>query len=118
MTLSKLLQERLSKNGEVSEGDWLNYTVKVMMEWIHQMIIELYVQQAVLETDHVLFFMKPRPKGSFTYDIKLRARFFSPCMKSNQKQSDFLKKNLFVYYKQSNEEPTMATRVDAKSTPC
>ena len=54
--------------------------------------VELYVQQAVLETDHVLFFMKPRPKGSFTYDIKLRARFFSPCMKSNQKQLDFLKK--------------------------
>ena len=41
---NKLLWERLSKKGEVPEGEWLNYTIIVMVEWIDQMIIEMYRQ--------------------------------------------------------------------------
>ena len=30
--------------GEVPEGDWLNYTVKVTVTWYDQVIIEMFVQ--------------------------------------------------------------------------
>ena len=42
--LDKLLWERPSKEGEVSEGDWLNYTVKITVQWFGQEIIEMFVQ--------------------------------------------------------------------------
>ena len=41
----KLLEERLSKRRKVLEGDRLNYTVKVMVTWFDQVIIEMFVQQ-------------------------------------------------------------------------
>ena len=41
--------------GEVPEGDWLNYTAKLMVKQIDQMIIEMFVQQLynTLTTDYI-----------------------------------------------------------------
>ena len=35
------------RQGEVPKGDWLNYTIKVMVTWYDQVIIEMFVQQII-----------------------------------------------------------------------
>ena len=34
--------------GEDPEGDWLNYTVKVTIKWIDQLIIEMFLQHFII----------------------------------------------------------------------
>ena len=55
--VDKLLCESLSVKGEVPEGDWLNWAVKVTVKW---KIIEIYDQHGEQEFRHLVLLQPVR----------------------------------------------------------